>query len=532
MDTMRDRATRYLTRGKDTFLGFTAGQKAVVVIGTAALLLAAFLVFRWASTPTYAPLYSNLSGQDASAVVDELQSEGVPYQLTGGGTTIMVPQSDVYSSRITLSGKGLPSSSDTGYSILDSEGLSTSEFTQQTDYKRAMEGELANTVEAIDGVSTAIVHLAIPERQVFSDQQDPTTASVLVATDPGTTLTPDQVQAIVHLVASSISGLDPKNVTVSDSSGQVLTLQDDGSGTTSASNQAAGVAAFAGNVKSQIQGMLDKIVGPGNSTITVTPDLDFDQASQVTRRYLVPPKGTLPLSQSWTKEHYTGVGVPGTANGVVGSNGQMNPTASANGGNSAYQNDTNTQDNAVPETIEHRVNAPGSLKDLHVSVVLNATTAAAIQPAVIKQLVASGVGINTKRGDTIDVSSLPFDQTAAQQAAAELAAAAAAKHKASQTALYRNAGLAGLVAIMLILAWLQARRRAKAREEATEYLIEQVRAGQAERVAIEAQPPVPALELPPVDPEDDRIREELLALVEKQPDDVAALLRGWLVEPR
>ncbi|GAB4010127.1 flagellar basal-body MS-ring/collar protein FliF [Nocardioides ultimimeridianus] len=532
MDTMRDRGIRYLNRGKDTFLGFTAGQKAVVVIGTAALLLAAFLVFRWASTPTYAPLYSNLSGQDASAVVDELQSEGVPYKLTGGGTTIMVPQSDVYSSRITLSGKGLPSSSDTGYSILDSEGLSTSEFTQQTDYKRAMEGELASTLEAIDGVSTAIVHLAIPEKQVFSDQQQPTTASVLVATDAGTTLTQDQVQAIVHLVASSIAGLDPKNVTVSDSSGQVLTAQDDGSGTTTASNQNAAVAAFASTVKSQIQGILDPVVGPGNSTIAVTPTLDFDQASQVTRSYKAPPKGTPPLSQSWTKEHYNGVGANGTASGVVGPNGQMGPGASTSSGPSAYQNDTNTQDNPVGMTVENRVKAPGSLKDLHVSVVLNAATAAAIQPAVIKQLVASGIGINTKRGDTIDVSSLPFDQTAAKQAAAELAAAAAAKHKASQSALYRNAGLAALVAIMLILAWLQARRRAKARDEATEYLIEQVRAGHAERVAIETHAPAPALELPPVDPEDDRIREELLALVEKQPDDVAALLRGWLVEPR
>ncbi|HWU24024.1 MAG TPA: flagellar basal-body MS-ring/collar protein FliF [Nocardioides sp.] len=534
MDTMRDRGIRYLNRGKDTFLGFTAGQKAVVVIGTAALLLAAFLVFRWASTPTYAPLYSNLSGTDASAVVDELQSEGVPYKLTGGGTTIMVPQSDVYSSRITLSGKGLPSSSDSGYSILDSEGLSTSEFAQQTDMKRAMEGELANTLGAIDGVSTAIVHLAIPEKQVFSDTQDPTTASVLIATDPGTTLSQDQVQAIVHLVASAIPGLDPKNVTVSDSTGQVLTAQDDGSsGTTSASNQNAAVNAFASNVKSQIQGMLDKVVGPGNSSITVTPTLDFDQADQVTHKYGPPPKGTPPISQSWTKEHYNGVGANGVgANGVVGPNGQMGPGATTSSGPSAYQNDTNTQDNSVPQTVEHRVKAPGSLKDLHVSVVLNATSAAAIQPAVIKQLVASGIGINTKRGDTIDVSSMPFDQTAAQQAAAELAAAAAAKNKASQHALYRNAGLAGLVAIMLILAWLQARRRAKAREEATEYLIEQVRAGQAERVAIETQAPAPALELPPVNPEDDRIRDELLSLVEKQPDDVAALLRGWLVEPR
>ncbi|MCL2541339.1 MAG: flagellar M-ring protein FliF [Nocardioidaceae bacterium] len=534
MDNMRERLTRYLTRGKDTFLGFTAGQKAVVIIGSLALVLAAVMVFRWASTPSYSPLYSNLSGQDASAIVDELQTEGVPYQITGGGGTIMVPQADVYSTRITLSGKGLPSSSDPGYSILDNEGLSTSEFQQQTDYQRAMEGELANTIEAIDGINTAIVHLAIPQKQVFSDQQTPTTASVLIDTDPGTTMTDEQVQAIVHLVASSIQGLDPKDVTITDQHGTVLTIPDDGSGLTAASSQAQDVQAFSDTVKSQIQATLDKVVGPGNSTITVTPVLNFDKATQVTRQYLIPNKKIPPLSESHSLETYKGAGgaAANGVGGVVGPNGQMGPTNGSTSGPTNYQNSSSTQDNADGERIEHREQAPGSLQGLHIGVVLNQTTAAAIQPQVIKKLIAAGVGINTKRGDTIDVSSLPFDQSAQTAAANELAAAAAAKNKASQMAMIRDIGIAGLIALMLILAWLQARRRAMAREEATEYLVEQLRADQAERLALENQAPVPVLDAAPVEPEDDGVREELLALVERQPEDVAALLRGWLVEPR
>src|SRR5690349_589109 len=125
---MQQRLNLALTRTRDTFAAFTAGQKAVAVVGTAALLLAAFLVFRWVSAPTYAPLYSNLSGEDASAIVDELDAEGVSYELADGGSTIMVPRNDVYSSRVKLQGKGLPGNSGTGgYEVLKDQGLSTSE---------------------------------------------------------------------------------------------------------------------------------------------------------------------------------------------------------------------------------------------------------------------------------------------------------------------------------------------------------------------------------------------------------------------
>src|SRR5690606_34119340 len=121
--------------------------------------------------------------------------------------------------RIKMNGQGLPTGSDGGYSLLDDQSLSTSESQERTNFKRAMEGELSKTIEAIDGVDTAVVHLAIPEEKVFSDEQKPTTASVLVDTVPGADLDDDQVQSVVHLVASSIDGLDPKNVTVTDTTG-------------------------------------------------------------------------------------------------------------------------------------------------------------------------------------------------------------------------------------------------------------------------------------------------------------------------
>lgn len=529
---MQQRLTRYLTRARDTFAGFTAGQKAVALVGTAALLIAVFLVFRWVSAPSYAPLYSNLSGKDASAVIEELDAQGVKYEITGGGGTIMVPRADVYSTRIALSGKGLPSSSDSGgYSLLDNQGLSTSESQEQTNFKRAMEGELSKTIEAIDGVNTAVVHLAIPKKRVFSDEQDPATASVLVDTDAGKDLDEEQVQAVVNLVASSIDGLDPKKVTVADSSGKVLTTDATDAGSGAASTRSKQVKEFQGSMQAEIQSVLDRVVGPGNSTTTVTADLDFDKSVTDSRKYDA-QTGIPPLSESSSNETYTGAGGvnPNGVGGTVGPDGQMDPGTTGNG-DSAYRNRKETKDNAVGQTVEHRETAPGAVNSLHIGVVLDSTAAAAIQPQVVKDLISNAVGIKAARGDTIDVSTMPFDRTAEKAAAADLAAAKDADAAHRRNALLRNLGIGGGIILMLLLAWLQARRRAAARDEARSYLVEQLRSDAANRTAALESPALAALEAAEQD-EDESLRDELIALVEKQPEDVAALLRGWLVEPR
>ncbi|MDH2414631.1 flagellar basal-body MS-ring/collar protein FliF [Nocardioides sp. CER19] len=531
---MRDNLTRTLTRYTRAFADFTTGQKAVALIGTAALLLGGFLVFRWAAAPTYAPLYSSLSGEDASAVVDELDKEGVKYQLSNGGTTVMVPQGQVYSARIALSGKGLPSSDDNGYSLLDNESLSTSDFQEQNDFKRAMEGELSKTIEAINGVDTAVVHLALPEKKVFSDEQDPATASVLVKTRVGTTLSDEQVQAIVHLVASSIDGLDPKNVTVADASGKVLTLQDD-TAAGAASTRMQQVTEFQDQMKSNIQAVLDRVVGPGHSTVNLTADLDFDQTTTKTKRYIYDPK-VPPLSQTEQTEKYNGTNgsTNSAAGGVVGPDGQMDSSTTSSSP-STYENGTKTQDNAVGSTEEDRVAAPGGVKSLHVGVVLDASAIGTIQPQDIRNVIAAATGINTNRGDTIDVSSMAFDHTAEQASAKELAQAEAADKSAQRMKLYRNIGLGAVVALMILFAWIRARRRSKAREQATSYVVEQLRseaAARAEAQELAAAQLLNELEPPMLPNPADEIRDELNALVERQPDDVAALLRGWLVEPK
>src|SRR3954452_16920137 len=230
-----------LARVRSLLSTISVGQKIVIGLLVVGLALGGFVFYRWITAPTMAPLFSNLASADASAIVDQLNTDGVSYTLADGGATIMVAQDVVNSERLVMSGKGLPASDSTGYSLLDQQGITTSEFQQQVTYQRALEGELSKTLEALDGVNSAVVHLALPKDEVFVTEQGVPTASVLLDLAPGTQLSGEQIQAVTNLVSSSVQDMDPEQVTVTDSTGQVL------------SAAGTGVSAAAGDARSQVE---------------------------------------------------------------------------------------------------------------------------------------------------------------------------------------------------------------------------------------------------------------------------------------
>ncbi len=523
---MRHQITGRLQSLQRTFGTFTAGQKAVAVVGSLALLLAGVMVFRWASTPSYAPLFTNIAPADASAVIDQLESSGTPYELTDGGGTILVPRNEVYDARIQLSGEGLPSQSSSGYGLLDSQSLSTSQFQEQTSYKRAIEGELEKTVEALDAVQTAVVHVAMPQEKLFESEQEPTTASVLLQTRPGASLDSGQVQAVVHLVASSVEGLDAKQVTVTDSTGRVLSAAGDEAGALGDA-RVQQVRAFEDRMGTAVTGVLDRVLGTGNSAVQVTADLNFDKTTTKTTRLFTDPKA-LPVSETTKTETYTAPDGAAGPGGVVGPDGQLDPGAGGAGGGSSYKSKSRTADNPVATTVEDREAAPGNVESLHVGVVLDAQALGAITPSEVEGLVTSALGIDKRRGDTVEVTSMPFDRSQEEAAAAALAAAAEADQKAQTMSLAKTGGLVLLLLLVLLAAWRQSRKRSRLREQATTYVVEQLRRSN-EAVAAA---PIPA-ELPAPDTTAElrmAARDEIAALVERQPEEVAQLLRGWLVE--
>ncbi|NJC71796.1 flagellar M-ring protein FliF [Planosporangium thailandense] len=537
---MRDRITAVLRRVVDTFQSFTPGQKAMSVFAVLALTVGGYFFATWAAQPTYAPLFSNLAPADASSIVDKLTADGVPYQLTNGGQTIMVPQDQVYAERIKLSGAGLPAQSDTGYALLDKQGVTTSDFMQQVNYQRALEGELNKTIKSMAGVQNAAVHLAIPAKDVFADSQQKPTASVLVQTAPSAKLSSAQAQAIVHLVAASVPGLDSNGVTLVGADGHVLST-DDSAGTDGATDsRTQQTLAFEQRMTTSLQQMLDQVVGPGHSAVKVTADLDYDQTQTTTQQYISNPS-TPPLAESHKTEVYTGSGAAGA--GVLGPDNIQVPTGV--NPSSGYSSSTDTRNNAVGMMTEVRKSAPGSVRKLSVAVMLDSATANAGNQGQIQQLVSSAVGLDTTRGDSIAVSALPFDKSVANQNAKALADANKAQQQAQLYSMLKTGGIVAAIVLLLVIAWWRSRRRnkglrslqaeiARANEERLELELAEARA------ALEADGGLDArLAIAPSGPDDDVVvaerearQQEITALVEHQPEEVAMVLRGWLADRR
>ncbi|MEV6344515.1 flagellar basal-body MS-ring/collar protein FliF [Actinoplanes sp. NPDC051851] len=535
---MTDRLPAPVRRITDTFKSFTPGQKAVTLFAVIAIIVGGYFFATWASKPSYATLFNNLSTKDASAIVESLQKTGTPYELANDGQTILVPQDKVNDLRLQLSGEGLPNDEGTGYSLLDQQGITTSDFMQHANYQRALEGELAKTIKSIDGVEAATVHLVLPQKDVFADTDAKPTASVLVASKSTTPLSPDQVQSIVHLVASSVEGLDPTEVTVAGADGKILST---GGGAAVATGGDGGAdsqtVAFQNRMNSALQQMLDRLVGPGHAVVTTTADLDFDQTETDSKQYSSDP--SLPsLSETSSSETYSGSGTG--SGGVLGPDNIQVPNGS--GSNGQYANKNDARQNALNEVHEVRRKAPGSIRRLNVAVLLDSTTAGAVDATQVQQLISSAAGIDATRGDTIAVSAMPFDNTAAQAAQAELTQAAADETQAKQLTLIKTGALAFVVLVLIFLAW-RASRRAKKRQQLTEeerrHLEEMQAALEAQRQAeIEAtqamgamgmlEAGMPGMVPDPTDEAREERHREIETMVKEKPEEMATLLRSWM----
>jgi flagellar M-ring protein FliF len=507
------------------FLAFTPGQKVVTVAAVLALGIGGYVFSNWASTPSYAPLFTNLAPADASAIIDKLNSNKTPYQLSANGTEILVPSNSVYQLRLAMSSSGLPSSGSTGYSLLDKEGITTSEFKQHVDYQRALEGELAKTIKSISGVADASVHLAIPQQTVFDDGTQKPTAAVLITAVPGSTLTGSQVQSIVNLVSSSVPGLTTDQVSVSDSTGRVLSSAGTGDTAGATDTRAAATQLYQQRLSSAAQSILDKIVGSGNSVVTTNADLDFGKTNSVATRYSY-ASGVPPLAEATSGEVLTNP--TASPNAPVGAN-SVGATASASP-SSGYSKGSDTRNNAVDTITETTSNAPGDVRRLTVSVVVNQKVAAGLDLTSVKSQIAAAVGLNAARGDVIAVSLENFDTStadAAAKAAAQAAKdAASARQSAQLFSMIKTGGLVLLVAIIVIITMIASKRRkAQAPPDDLDVFLSTLRDDPG------SLPPAPSEIVPPQSREAQisaARQRQLAELADSDPQEVARLLRSWL----
>lgn len=528
---MPQQVTSFFRRLGDSIRGFSVAQRVIAIIGVAVVALGVTGIAMWASQPSYTPLFSGVAASDASAIVDQLRTDGVPYQLTDGGATILVPQEKVYDERLKAASAGLPASTTGGYSLLDKMGVTSSEFQQNVTYKRAMEGELGNTIAAMKGVKAASVRLAIPQETVFASEKKDPTASVFVETQSGVTLTADQVQAIVHLTSAAVPGMKPTDVAVVDADGTVLSTV--GGGATGGADKQA--SDYETRVKSAVQQMLDKVVGPGNATVAVAADVSTESA-QRTEESFTAPTNAPSLSETTQKETYTGSGSGGNA-GVLGPDNIAVPNGT--NGNGTFNSESSTKDNAVDKVTEQRTIPAGAINRQTVSVALNSDAVGGVSANEIRNLVNAAAGIDVKRGDSVSVEMVPFSKAGATEAAKALQEAKDAAAADQLTSIIRTSLIAGAIVAAAIIAFALFRRGRKraaelaALEQDTESL--EFEAG-AFPIALEQAAPTVPMQLDPVpdptpDPaevEADRRRAEIEALAERDPQRTAEFLRSLM----
>lgn len=364
-------------------------------------------------------LYSNLDLKEAGSITQALDQAGVKYEVKGDGSTIMVPRDQVASTRLMLSGKGMPTAGSVGYEIFDSNNtLGQTDFVQQLNRQRALEGELARTIRSLDGVTTARVHLVLPKRQLFEDDVEQPSAAVTIGVggrEPGA----DNVRAIQNLVASAVPGLKPDKVTVVDQHAKTLSGGDTGLAAEADSRKSEVEQRIAKQVKTMVEG----IVGAGKARVNVTADLDLAHVTTQEEKYN--PDGQVIESET-TNDQNTQENQP-DANGQVSASanipGGPGPNSSTNssrsGANESMTNYLNSK------TVTTSVTEPGAVKRLSVAVAIDGVTAigkdgkpgpytarTAQEMQQIEQLVRTAVGYNQERGDQVSVVNVKFPSDA------------------------------------------------------------------------------------------------------------------------
>lgn len=408
----------------------TTKQKVGAMMATAlavALLAAAWL---WVRTPSYGVLFSNLSERDGGQIVAALQQQNIPYRLSEGGGAILVPGTQVHDIRLRLASQGLPKGGFVGFEVMETQKLGASQFVEQVNYQRALEGELSRTIATISAVQGARVHLAIPKQTAFLRDEMKPSASVLLNLLPGRTLEPAQVAGIVHLVSSSVPQLAPTAVSVVDQNGNLISKKDSAKDTGLDPNQSKFTREIEETTVRRIEAILAPVVGDGNVKAQVVADMDFSMVDQVAETYKPNPSPETAIRSQQTAESGTtqpnAAGVPGAlsnqppvpATAPVTAPPAPGTPATGPGGTTVqplnYTRNATTN-YELDKTVRHTRGQPGVIRRLSVAVVLNHKKAAgksvALSEAELKQatdLVREAMGFNKDRGDTLNVVNAPF----------------------------------------------------------------------------------------------------------------------------
>ncbi|MGC9518917.1 MAG: flagellar basal-body MS-ring/collar protein FliF [Desulfuromonadaceae bacterium] len=395
-------------------------------ISLAALVLFSLTLFAvlilQARQVNYQMLFANLSESDASDIVTWLKENDITYELRGDGSSIYIPAELVHETRLQLTSSGLPQGGGVGFEIFDKQSLGITDFVQKVNYQRALQGELSRTVASLAPVEAARVHLALSEKRLFKSQQQKSTASIVVRLVPGRSLKDEQVEGIVNLVAGSVEGLDPAYVSVVDTTGKELSKRpEEGLDGPMTPGMLEYQRAVERHLERRAQEMLDRALGPANSLVKVTAQLDFAQKEKIEELY--DPKSVVPRSEQISEQDSQNPGGVGGVPGVEGNLGDAQIAAGTGGGGSSSSAETINYE--ISKVINRMKSPVGVINSLSVSVLVGeqlaqggegdagaaegaATVRTEQEIEEIRRMVQSAIGIDPARGDEITVTSMPL----------------------------------------------------------------------------------------------------------------------------
>jgi len=387
---------------------------AVALISTAVFAI----IIIQARTADYQLLYANLTEKDAASVVEWLKGENVEYQLKNNGKNIWISANKLYETRLQLASGGLPSGGGVGFEIFDKQSFALTDFVQKVNYTRALQGELARTITSLSPVEATRVHLALPEKRLFKNQQKDATAAIIVTLSKNGSLDKSQVQGIIHLVSGSVEGLNDEEISVIDSHGNVL----EGTAETNEDQRfSVDMLVFQQQLERRMeeraQDLLDKTMGKGQAMVRITASLDFAKVEKTEELF----DGEEPVIRSeQTQQENSGGqnsgGIPGVESNLQGNNQR------AAGGSPPTSKTSRTTNYEISKTISKTVNPIGTINTISVSVLLadriipakdeesqpTAETRNEDELKSVETMISSALGLNIERGDNINVTSMPF----------------------------------------------------------------------------------------------------------------------------
>ncbi len=497
---------------------------AILGAGAIAAIMFIYLFVHMVSKPSYATLATGLEPAQTGKMTSALDQQGISYELQNNGTALAVQSNETAQARVALAGAGLLGNAQPGFKLFEKSSLGESQFQQQVTYQRALQGQLEQTIDNIQGVSGTQVELVLPnsQNQLFGETQNTASAAVLLS---GTSsLSSTSVRGIAQLVASSVPGLQLQKVTITDGTGQLLWPSQSGEAGGGASGKQAAEERYDNGMEASLDEMLAQTLGPGKAVVQVYANLNTNQTTQESLTY---GKAGVPLQQSKNLETLTGSG------GGAGATGTANIPAYAQTGTSGksnYKHEITGSALGVDKTVTHSTEAPGAVENQHVSVLLDHSVPAASVTA-IKEAVTNAAGIQTKRGDTISIGQMAFAKSTTP--AAESASGGMLGY-----AKYALIGIASLIFLFFTTRALR-RREQEGIDKEPPWLRElelPIRLSELERET----PPRPGDHAPTLvaapngagGADGNPIRRQVEQLAEASPDRVAQQLRSWMQEDR